>query len=273
MAEPASPGFPMSELVRRTGVAPATVRYYMSAGAVPPPRRVARNRFLYDEHHVESVKLVRLLRERRHLPLEVIVKMLPELLDAPGGEVFRADMWDKVLAEHARSNPAASPAARLLEAGIAAFDRDGYADVRVEDVCREARLAKGSFYRHFPSKEELFFAAAAAVGERAGRHLAERAGEGGLTADEAVEILTEALSPDLGILLDLVALASQRRPGHGRVLRSVFTDLYRVVRAHLGPLDPPGAAEEVLERALVLGIRQVVVTPLVPSEYAPGEVR
>ncbi len=82
-------GFPMSELVRRTGVPPATVRYYTSIGVVPPARRVARNRFLYDERHVESVRLVRLLRERRQLPLETIARMLPELLEVSGSGVFR----------------------------------------------------------------------------------------------------------------------------------------------------------------------------------------
>jgi AcrR family transcriptional regulator len=261
----------MSELVRRTGVPPATVRYYVSIGVVPPPRRAARNRFLYDERHVESVRLVRLLRERRQLPLEAIARMLPELLDASSGNVFRADMWDQLVEAHTRSVALTSPAARLLEAGRVAFNRHGYADVRVEDVCEAARVAKGSFYRHFPSKEELFFAAAVAAGDQAAGELESGAGDEPLPVDEAADRLAAALQPNLALLLDLLAMAAQRRPGHGRVLRQVFTSLYRVVRSRLALASPPGAAEEVLERALLLGLRRVVVTPILDAELFPGE--
>ena len=58
MAEGASAGFPMAELVARTGVPAATVRYYVALGIIPAPVRVAPNRFLYDERHVEIVGLV-----------------------------------------------------------------------------------------------------------------------------------------------------------------------------------------------------------------------
>jgi AcrR family transcriptional regulator len=264
-------GFPMSELVRRTGVPPATVRYYVSIGVVPPPRRAARNRFLYDERHVESVRLVRLLRERRQLPLDAIARMLPELLDASSGDVFRAEMWDQLVEAHARSVARTSPAARLLEAGRLAFNRHGYADVRVEDVCEAARVAKGSFYRHFASKEELFFAAAVAAGDQAAGELEAGAGDEPLAVEEAAERLAAALQPNLALLLDLLAMAAQRRPGHGRVLRQVFTNLYRVVRSRLALASAPGAAEDVLERALLLGLRRVVVTPILDAELFPGE--
>jgi|HubBroStandDraft_1064217.scaffolds.fasta_scaffold12711_4 AcrR family transcriptional regulator len=263
-------GFPMSELVRRTGVPPATVRYYTSVGVVPPARRVARNRFLYDERHVESVRLVRLLRERRQLPLETIARMLPELLEASGGGVFRPEMWDQLVDAHARSAARSSPASRLLDAGRAAFNRHGYAEVRVDDVCQAARVAKGSFYRHFASKEELFFAAAVAAGDQAARSLEEAAGAGPLLPDDAVELLSRALQPDLALLLDLVTMTAQRRPGHGRVLRQIFTSLYRVVRSRLS-LGAAGGAEDVLERALLLGLRRVVVSPLLDAELFPGE--
>ena len=55
----------MSELVERTGVAAATVRYYLAAGVLPPPAKVAANRFLYDERHVELIRLIRVVRARR----------------------------------------------------------------------------------------------------------------------------------------------------------------------------------------------------------------
>lgn len=38
--------------------------------------------------------------------------------------------------------------------------KKGYAATRIEDVCDEARLTKGSFFHHFDGKEELALAAA-----------------------------------------------------------------------------------------------------------------
>jgi len=51
--------------------------------------------------------------------------------------------------------------ARLLAATIHVVRWKGYAATRVEDVCAQAGLTKGSFFHHFKSKEELALAAAA----------------------------------------------------------------------------------------------------------------
>ncbi|MGO9910594.1 MAG: MerR family transcriptional regulator [Acidimicrobiales bacterium] len=275
------PTFTMSEVVARTGIAPSTIRYYIATGLVPPGYRLAPNRHLYDERHVESLRLVHLLKERRQLPLASIRKILPELLELPADGAFRPEMWEQLVEARARSSAKTSPAARLLEAGVDAFTRRGYAEVRVDDVCQAAKIAKGSFYRHFSSKEELFFAAAREVADAAGRQfLAAESEKTLLPPDEALAILTESLEPNLALLLDLMALAAQRRPGHGRVLREIFTYLYRTVRSRVLPVagagglpgvGGAGVAEEVLERALVAGIRRVVVSPLLDRELFPGE--
>lgn len=44
----------------------------------------------------------------------------------------------------------------LMAIGLKHFARVGVRAVRVDDICREAGIAKGSFYAFFPSKEELF---------------------------------------------------------------------------------------------------------------------
>lgn len=45
---------------------------------------------------------------------------------------------------------------RLMAVGFEHFDRLGIRAARVDDICREVGIAKGSFYAFFPSKEELF---------------------------------------------------------------------------------------------------------------------
>ena len=44
----------------------------------------------------------------------------------------------------------------LMRVGLEHFERHGVRQARVEDICREVGIAKGSFYSFFASKEELF---------------------------------------------------------------------------------------------------------------------
>ena len=50
---------------------------------------------------------------------------------------------------------------KLLNATIKVVRTKGYTATRIEDVCAEAGLTKGSFFHHFKSKEDLALAAAA----------------------------------------------------------------------------------------------------------------
>ncbi len=53
----------------------------------------------------------------------------------------------------------------LVEAARVVFERDGYLDVKITDITKEAGVAAGSFYTYFDGKEEIFAAVAAAVQE------------------------------------------------------------------------------------------------------------
>lgn len=46
--------------------------------------------------------------------------------------------------------------AKILEAARRVFERDGFLDVKVTDITKEAGVAAGSFYTYFESKEETF---------------------------------------------------------------------------------------------------------------------
>jgi AcrR family transcriptional regulator len=261
--------FSMAELVERTGVAAATVRYYLASELLPPPRRAKSNRFLYDERHVEVIRLIRLLQERRNLSLETIGKMLPDLLPdllgAGEANVFRREMWGQLLEVHFPTTSLPSPADRLLEAGLAAFARRGYADVSVDDVCQAAGIAKGSFYRHFPAKEELFFAVVTRVGEVIAAQIAA-AGSLGVSAT----LLGEALSPYLALVCDLASLASQRRPGYLRALRGLLARLASEVDGLPHEVEVPTQSSwSLVEQAIASAIGAMTHEQL--PEVAQGE--
>lgn len=256
----------IAEVVQRTGVPAATVHHYRRLGLLPPPERIAPNRFLYDERHVQALLLVRALRERRRLSLSEIRRVLPELTGLGDQDAFRPEMWDEAVGLHLRKARARSPRTRLLDAGRRAFARHGFADVRVDDVCRTAKVAKGSFYRHFRSKEDLYFAACAAAAEEVSAAFVHHAPTRRMPEDEAAVLLARCLEPQLPLLLDLVARALQRHPGHVRVAQQVLAGLADSVAGRLqGPRDGAAGAR-VLERAA----NRVVASVLCPRVIGPG---
>jgi AcrR family transcriptional regulator len=230
--------FPISGLVERTGVPAASVHHYLRLGLLPRPDRSLANRFLYDERHVRALTLIRLLRERRRLPLDAIRKILPDLLELEGRQAFRPDMWDRVAGVRLQNSARRSPRARLLAAAMDAFARRGFADVNVDDICRAARIAKGSFYRHYRSKEDLFFAAADAARGEVAVAFGEALSAGPDVPGGAAEALARALEPRLPLFLDLFTRALQRRPGYQSEARRIFSMLAYEVGELLGAEEP-----------------------------------
>jgi len=55
----------------------------------------------------------------------------------------------------------------LLDAALHLIRAKGYSATRIEDICEEAGLTKGSFFHHFKSKEDLALRAAAHFAARA----------------------------------------------------------------------------------------------------------
>ena len=250
--------FSIGELVARSGVPAATIHHYLRLGLLPSARRIAPNRFLYDERHVQALRLIRVLRERRGLPLPVIRRVLPDLLGLEQDQAFRPEMWDRAVGSHAGRAGRRTPAARLLGAAVDAFSRRGYADVNVDEICRAARIAKGSFYRHYRSKEELFFAAADAAVAEIVESFGGAVATGALPADRAAEVLARAMDPRLPLFMELFTRALQRRPGYAAVARRTFTALAHQVGELQRAENALMAGALLLQQAAVLVFRRTL---------------
>lgn len=62
---------------------------------------------------------------------------------------------------------------KLLEAAQELWTRDGFDETTVDDICKEAGVAKGTFYFHFPQKEDALVGLAdSAINELADELLA-----------------------------------------------------------------------------------------------------
>src|SRR5207244_5437039 len=162
-----------------------------------------------------------------------IRKVLPDLLELEGSQAFRPEMWDRVAGVRLSSAARRSPRARLLAAAMDAFARRGFADVNVDDICRAARIAKGSFYRHYRSKEELFFAAAEAAANEVAEAFGRAMAGGPVPLERAPEVLAPVIERRVPVFMGLFTRAIQRRPGYPGTARRVFSGLALELGRHL----------------------------------------
>jgi AcrR family transcriptional regulator len=249
-------GFTVSELAARTGVKVPTIHAYLRRGLLPAPSRVADNRFHYDRRHVEALGLIRLLRERRRLSLEAIRAVLPTLLAADGEheQAFRPEMWEQVLRTYLPEEGAASPAARLAATARTIFSRNGYADTSIEDICSAAGMAKGTFYRFFASKDEVYLAATASIADA----VVEQLGRGGarVAAETLVDDLARAMAPFAGLLLEAASRAVHGEPGHAGVVPRVMSRLAEEATARLK--SPARSAAVTGRRTVAVAVSRVL---------------
>jgi AcrR family transcriptional regulator len=256
--------YTIADLVSLTDVPPATIHYYLRQGLLPQPKRVAANRFTYDERHVHALRLVRMLREQRGLSLPLIRRIMPELSRLEAEEAFRPEMWDRALAPRMSRRP--SPSARLLDAAKEAFAKRGYGEVNVDDICRAARIAKGSFYRHYRSKEELFLAVAGSLVDEVAGLFREAAQDGPVDLPNAGAVLAGYLEPRLPVFLELLARSIQRRPGYGDVTRRIFGRLATQVGQSVAG---PGSADERGMQVVAAAATTIVGQTLAPQVVEP----
>lgn len=73
----------LAELSESSGVAVATLKYYLREGLLHPGQAVSRTQADYDETHVERVRLVRALSEVGGLSLATIGRVL-QVITSPG---------------------------------------------------------------------------------------------------------------------------------------------------------------------------------------------
>jgi AcrR family transcriptional regulator len=244
--------FPMGELVARTGVPATTIHYYRAAGLLPEPDRSTPNRFLYDERHVAAVLAIRETRRAMGLPLASIARVLPGIADGgpPSGDVRGNAGCDEP-----------DVAARLVDAAIGLFSSPGFASVTMSDIAERAGIAKGSVYRFFPSKEELFLTAVRTCVDRAMAELETRAAALGppLDTDDAARILGESVRPAMPLLMDLAAQTLLGNLQRLQLAREVLaTLLERIGRVTAGGEPAPERAGRVLLRVIVDAFQAVV---------------
>jgi AcrR family transcriptional regulator len=89
---------------------------------------------------------------------------------------------------------------RLLWAALTCFSQKGYHQTTTDEIVAESGLGKGTLYRHFGTKKELFISLAGWMFEQMGRLMAGVDG-GGLSAADQLRAIVTSLAADTEQLL------------------------------------------------------------------------
>src|SRR5680860_970055 len=106
----------ISELSRTTGVALATIKYYLREGLLPPGLQTSATQATYGEHHVERLRLVRALVEVGGLSIATVRDVLGCLDDEPHTLHRALGAAHSALPPHAEQSVDAGPARELVDA-------------------------------------------------------------------------------------------------------------------------------------------------------------
>ncbi len=139
----------------------------------------------------------------------------------------------------------------ILAAAVRVFARRGYAASRIDDVAREAGIAKGSVYLYFDGREQLLHAAFEDLAARSAHVLRDAADGPGAAVDRLAGLVRGAMT----------ALPADRD------LARVLLDLWAAGRDAESPIDMTAAYRDY--RAVIAGLLAQARTEGVPLPADP----
>jgi AcrR family transcriptional regulator len=127
---------------------------------------------------------------------------------------------------------------RIIEAATKLFSAQGFSGTSTRELARLADVNETSLFRHFPSKQDLFWAALQSrlEGLRVGKELQKALSKGGQPEQvlpRLIELLVNisAYEPELLKLLAVAFL--ELRPGAERIYRRYLTPIYQAIAGYL----------------------------------------
>lgn len=135
----------ISELSDRSGAPISTIRYYIREGLLLQPLKKGKRITYYTEDHLGNLLKIKKLKERKFK-----ISKIKEIIAAVSDVSTRESEYDTGIRF-------TSTREAIVNSAVNLFLKNGYDDVKVSDVVSCSGTGKGTFYKHFPNKEELFF--------------------------------------------------------------------------------------------------------------------
>ncbi len=155
----------MSQLAGASGLTVSTIKFYISQGLLPRPKKAKPNVAYYDEAFLRRLLIIKKMRSER-----LSIASIRSILDKypfeklSDWEAFKKDARAKVsheLEEEERLATLSDEQRRteaILDAAFDVFSVKGYRGATVDDIAQQAGVSKGTCYQYFSGKEEIFIA-------------------------------------------------------------------------------------------------------------------
>lgn len=158
-------GMKMSQLAASSGLTVSTIKFYMSQGLLPRPKKSKPNVAYYDEPFLERLLVIKRMRDEglsvnsirsifEKYPFEVVGEWEKFKKQAKMKDVRDLDEEERLatLSGEERRTDA------ILDAAYDVFSTRGYHNATVDDIAQQAGVSKGTCYQYFAGKEEIFVA-------------------------------------------------------------------------------------------------------------------
>ncbi|MBP7736129.1 MAG: MerR family transcriptional regulator [Spirochaetes bacterium] len=142
--------YKMSELSRISSTPIPTIRFYIKEGLLPPAIKTSKTAGYYTDDHLERLKIIKKMQTDEQKPLALIKEELDRrpYASAPDG--------DTVIASSEKRNA-------IVAAAVDLFLNNGLGETSIDDIVNKASIGKGTFYKYFKDKDDLFFQCADSI--------------------------------------------------------------------------------------------------------------
>ena len=155
----------MSQLAEASGLPVSTIKFYISQGLLPRPRKAKPNVAYYNQAFLKRLLIIKNMRSEG-----LAIKSMKSILEKYPFE--RLSDWENFkktakrkdsheLEEEERLATLSDEERRtcaILDAAFHVFSVNGYHNATVDDIAQEAGVSKGTCYQYFESKEDIFIA-------------------------------------------------------------------------------------------------------------------
>ncbi len=133
----------ISGLSEASGVPISAIKFYNRKGLLPKAIKTGKTKAFYTLHHLNRLKLIKKLQHEEKMSL----KKISDIITLIGDE---DDNGNGLGAEILNHKP------KIIEAAISVIRSKGYENTTIEDIVKAAQVGKGTFYKYFKNKKELF---------------------------------------------------------------------------------------------------------------------
>ncbi len=134
----------ISELSKHSGIPISTIKYYLRAGLLPKPVKTGKTKAYYSKEYLNRLKLIKKLQIEENMSLKKISGII-EMVDDWKGP---GPIPDKSGSNNFKTF--------LIESAITLFRKKGYDNTTIADIVDTLKIGRGTFYKYFKNKKELF---------------------------------------------------------------------------------------------------------------------